>query len=70
MEREACVCDHGFERSDLFAEIMVIIIYDRLFWLSQEGKPKEKIEEMAIQIMVQYSTVQYSTAYSIVLIHI
>ena len=21
MEREACVCDHGFERSDLCAEI-------------------------------------------------
>ena len=26
MEREACVCDHGFERSDLCAEIKVIII--------------------------------------------
>ena len=26
MEREACVCDHGFERSDLRAEIMIIII--------------------------------------------
>ena len=26
MEREACVCDHGFERSDLCAEIMIIII--------------------------------------------
>ena len=26
MEREACVCDHGFERSDLFAEIIIIII--------------------------------------------
>ena len=26
MEREACVCDHGFERSDLFAEIIKIII--------------------------------------------
>ena len=26
MEREACVCDHGLERSDLCAEIMVIII--------------------------------------------
>ena len=22
MEREACVCDHGFERSDLCAEII------------------------------------------------
>ena len=26
MEREACVCDHGFERSDLCAEILIIII--------------------------------------------
>ena len=26
MEGEACVCDHGFERSDLCAEIIIIII--------------------------------------------
>ena len=26
MEREACVCDHGFERSDSCAEIIIIII--------------------------------------------
>ena len=26
MEREACVCDHGFERSDLCAEIIIIIV--------------------------------------------
>ena len=26
MQREACVCDHGFERSDLCAEIIIIII--------------------------------------------
>ena len=26
MEREACVCDHGFERSDLCANIIIIII--------------------------------------------
>ena len=25
MEREACVCDHGLERSDLRAEIIIII---------------------------------------------
>ena len=24
MEREACVCDHGLERSDLCAEIIII----------------------------------------------
>ena len=30
MEREACVCDHGFERSDLCAEIIIIIIIIRL----------------------------------------
>ena len=23
MEREACVCDHGYERSDLCAEIII-----------------------------------------------
>ena len=37
MEREACVCDHGFERSDLCAEIIIIIkIMDLVFqviWL-------------------------------------
>ena len=27
MEREACVCDHGFERSDLCAEIIIISYY-------------------------------------------
>ena len=26
LEREACVCDHGYERSDLCAEIIIIII--------------------------------------------
>ena len=26
MEREACVCDHELERSDLCAEIIIIII--------------------------------------------
>ena len=26
MESEACVCDHGFERLDLCAEITIIII--------------------------------------------
>ena len=25
MEREACVCDHGYERSDLCAEIIILI---------------------------------------------
>ena len=29
MEREACVCDHGFERSDLCAEIIIIILGDK-----------------------------------------
>ena len=28
MEREACVCDHGYERSDLCAEIIIIIATD------------------------------------------
>ena len=26
MEREACVCDHGLERLDLCAEIIIIIL--------------------------------------------
>ena len=30
MEREACVCDHGFERSDLCAEIIIIIVTIRV----------------------------------------
>ena len=30
MEREACVCDHGFERSDLCGEIVIIIIIKKL----------------------------------------
>ena len=30
MESEACVCDHGFERSDLCAEIIIIIKIIRL----------------------------------------
>ena len=28
MEREACVCDHGLERSDLCAETIIIMIMD------------------------------------------
>ena len=32
MEREACVCDHGFERSDLCAEIIIIIIIIIIIW--------------------------------------
>ena len=31
MEREACVCDHGYERSDLCAEIIIIIIIMGIF---------------------------------------
>ena len=30
MEREACVCDHGLERSDLCAEIIRIRIRIRI----------------------------------------
>ena len=32
MEREACVCDHGYERSDLCAEIIIIIIITVLYY--------------------------------------
>ena len=39
MEREACVCDHGFERSDLCAEIIIItvcvcVFSSHSFWTS------------------------------------
>ena len=34
MEREACVCDHGFERSDLCAKIIIIIIIIAIATLS------------------------------------
>ena len=34
MEREACVCDHGFERSDLCAEIIIIIIINGINGIS------------------------------------
>ena len=38
MEREACVCDHGFERSDLCAEIIIIIITQKFDFTVDEGK--------------------------------
>ena len=34
MEREACVCDHGYERSDLRAEIIIIIITTSTYYSS------------------------------------
>ena len=37
MEREACVCDHGYERSDLCAEIIIIIIINPT-WYQVRGK--------------------------------
>ena len=41
MEREACVCDHGFERSDLCAEtiIIIIIIIARVTGAGCSGNP-------------------------------
>ena len=36
MEREACVCDHGLERSDLCAEIIIIIIMTILLYCSTD----------------------------------
>ena len=38
MEREACVCDHGFERSDLCAEIIIIIIIS--VYITSPAHPK------------------------------
>ena len=37
MEREACVCDHGYERSDLCAEIIIIIIMEMMSRLTRDG---------------------------------
>ena len=37
MEREACVCDHGFERSDLCAEIKIIIIITAISGRQKNG---------------------------------
>ena len=36
MEREACVCDHGYERSDLCAEIIIIIIITYIHTVGHE----------------------------------
>ena len=38
MEREACVCDHRLERSDLCAEIIIIIMC-RLWVSRDDGLP-------------------------------
>ena len=49
MEREACVCDHGYERSDLCAEIIIIIIHNMDFYLYlhvSEGVPVRKKYEI------------------------
>ena len=46
MEREACVCDHGFERSDLCAEIIIIIMMENLLW---RWKSPGKIQPGKIQ---------------------
>ena len=54
MEREACVCDHGFERSDLCAEIIIIIIIIIPgTYLTKDQPPPSTLEV--------YSTMQYST---------
>ena len=47
MEREACVCDHGFERSDLCAEIIIIIIY--IF------RPKRVVNTNITNITIKYT---------------
>ena len=42
MEREACVCDHGYERSDLRAEIIIIIIIITLYFAVKQFKEKSE----------------------------
>ena len=51
MEREACVCDHGFERSDLCAEIIIIItlLEDESKYAEPQGK-NQTISPQPIQV--------------------
>ena len=43
MEREACVCDHGYERSDLCAEITIIIIIKSYGGLHEEDVDRQTL---------------------------
>ena len=45
MEREACVCDHGFERSDLCAKIIIIIIIIKSHFLPRTPTTSKIISE-------------------------
>ena len=45
MEREACVCDHGYERSDLCAEIIIIITQKNSEKAASPKKHKRKKQE-------------------------
>ena len=46
MEREACVCDHGFERSDLCAEIIILIILITSPWMDQTARSLRKYDDV------------------------
>ena len=48
MEREACVCDHGYERSDLCAEIIIIIINEFFFCVCTCKAQKEEVHFMLV----------------------
>ena len=63
MEREACVCDHGLERSDLCAEIIIIIIIiqsftsddknvhpDRTVWLKRRKNKVDRGRKPHLQV--------------------
>ena len=57
MEREACVCDHGFERSDLCAEVIIIIIIILSNYIDHAGTPNKPTTEVTIGL--DYSSLCY-----------
>ena len=60
MEREACVCDHGYERSDLCAEIIIIIIIPIILVLSDVGLQACALSLMRLQAHVLRTDFQTS----------
>ena len=64
MEREACVCDHGFERSDLCAEIIIIIIITDVVLLQLVSTVLYEYQLYYYMLVRSIMYVQYSHTYS------
>ena len=70
MEREACVCDHGFERSDLCAEIIInnnncvlyvsSVVKPYSKWKPKNRKPKKSEVFRALHLVNQGWNCTYS----------